>query len=149
MKPLYLFFILLCTGACSSCHKDVLSPQPIDGKTLPGVWELRDVSGGMLAYDPNNYKPGNGSLWMFTQTKFASIYKDSVYRSGIYSINRGAGTDLNTGRKIDQFVFNDEAAASFELKDDTLKFYYGFIPADGIIEMYVKIAEDTTAHAGH
>ena len=135
------FFILLCTVAFCSCSKHTQPVEQVNAKVLPGVWELRAVSGGMVIYDPNNYKPGNGSLWTFTQTDFSRIYKDSVYRSGTYSISRGTGTDLNTGRKIDQFVFNSEPAESFELRNDTLRFYYGFIPADGGIEMYVKIAE--------
>ena len=117
------------------------SPQQINGKVLAGIWELRAASGGMVPYDPNNYKPGNGSLWTFTQTDFKRIYKDSVYRSGTYSVSRGTGTDLNTARKIDQFVFNNEPAESFELRNDTLRFYYGAIAYDGVVEMYVKIAE--------
>ena len=141
MKPSCLFFILLCAGAFNSCNRHIQSPEQFNGKVLPGVWEFRAVSGGQKPYDPNDYKPGNGSLWTFTQTEFARIYKDSVYRSGTYSISQGTGTDLNTGRKIDQFVFNNEPAESFELRNDTLTFYYGFIPADGDIEMYVKIAE--------
>ncbi|HMG67530.1 MAG TPA: hypothetical protein VK588_07585 [Chitinophagaceae bacterium] len=142
MKPWYLFFILFCACTFSSCNKHIQSSEQPNGKVLPGLWELRAESGGQVPYDPNNYKPGNGSLWKFTQTEFARIYKDSVYRSGTYAIRLGAGTDLNTGRKIDQFVFNNEPAESFELRNDTLRFYYGFIPADGDIEMYVKIAED-------
>jgi hypothetical protein len=149
MKPSYLFFGLICAVAINSCNKDIHSPKQVNGGVLPGVWELRAVVGGMVAYDPNNYKPGNGSLWAFTQTDFARIYKDSVYRSGTYSISKGTGTDLNTGRKIDQFVFNVEPAESFELMNDTLRFYYGAIAYDGSIEMYVKIAEDTTTNTGH
>lgn len=141
MKLSNLFFILYCAGVFGSCNKQKQLTQQANGKVLPGEWELRAVSGGQIPYDPNNYKPGNGSLWKFTQTEFESIYKDSVYRSGTYTINVGAGTDLNTGRKVDQFVFNGEPAESFELKNDTLRFYYGLIPADGGIEMYVKIAD--------
>lgn len=140
MKFSYLCFILLWAGAFISCNKHVQSPEQDNGKVLPGVWELRAVSGGQVPYDPNKTKPGNGSLWIFTQSEFQRIYKDSVYGSGTYSISQGTGTDLNTGRKIDQFVFNNEPAESFELRNDTLRFYYGFIPADGDIEMYVKIA---------
>jgi len=75
----------------------------------------------------------------FTQTEFVMSYKDSVVRSGSYAISPGTGTDLNIGRKIDQFVFNNEPAESFELKNDTLKIYQGAIFADGVILMYVKI----------
>jgi hypothetical protein len=147
MKPLYFALILVCAVTFHSCIKDNQTQQ-VNAKILPGVWELRAVSGGMLPYDPNNFKPGNGHLWAFTQTKFASIYKDSSYRKGTYSISPGTGTDLNTGRKIDQIIFNNDPAESFELTNDTLKFYYGFIPADGAIAMYVKIAEDTAAKLG-
>lgn len=137
MKPSYLAFILLFTAFFTSCNKDSQS----NGKVLQGVWELRAGAGGMLANNPTDYRPGNGSLWAFKQTTFERIYKDSVYRSGTYSISRGTGTNLNTGRKIDQFIFNNEPAESFELRNDTLKLYYGAISYDGSIEMFVKIAE--------
>jgi len=140
-KPSYLFFILLCTAFITSCKKDIQSPQQPNGKVLQGLWELRAVAGGMLVNDPNDFKPGNGSLWAFTQTTFERIYKDSVYRSGTYSISRGTGTNLNTGRKVDQFIFNNDPADSFELWNDTLKLYYRAIPYDGSIEMFVKIAD--------
>ena len=150
MKHSYGFLILICTFGFSSCNKkDIQLQQQMNGKVLSGVWELRAVAGGMLPYNPNDYKTGNGSLWTFTEKDFARIYMDSVYRSGNYSISRSTGTDLNTGRKIDQFIFNDQPSESFELRNDTLKFYYGAFAYDGNIEMYVKIAEDTTANAGH
>ena len=141
MKPSHLVFILLYAAFFSSCNRDIQSPQHANGKVLAGVWELRAMSGGMLAYDPNDYRPGNGDLWAFTQTTFERIHRDSVYRGGTYSISRGTGTDLNTGRKIDQFIFNNEPAESFELRNDTLRFYSGAIPYDGGIEMFVKIAD--------
>jgi hypothetical protein len=141
MKPFYLFFILLCAAFFTSCNRDIQPPRQTNGKVLAGVWELRSMSGGNMVYDPNYYRPGNGNLWAFTQTTFEMIYKDSVYRSGTYSISRGTGTDLNTGRKIDQFIFNNEPAESFELRNDTLRFYFGAIPYDGGIEMFVKIAD--------
>ena len=137
MQPSYLVFILLCAACFSSCNKDIQSPQQV----LQGVWELRAGAGGNVANDPTDYRPGNGSLWAFKQTTFERIYKDSVYRGGTYSISRGTGTDLNTGRKIDQFIFNNEPAESFELRNDTLRFYFGAIPYDGGIEMFVKIAD--------
>ena len=141
MKVFYLVLILLGTILCTSCNKDVPSPGHTNGKILQGVWELRAVIGGMVAYDPNNYKPGNGSLWVFKEATFEKIYKDSVYRSGTYAISRGTGTNLNTGQKIDQFIFNNVPADSFELRNDTLRLYYGAIPSDGYIEMYVKITD--------
>jgi hypothetical protein len=141
MKPGYLFIILLFNAILISCNKDMPSPTQTNGKVLQGVWELRAMNGGMLVYDPNHFKPGNGNLWAFGLTTFERIYKDSVYRRGTYSISRGTGSDLNTGRKIDQFIFNNEPAESFELRNDTLRVYYGAIPSDGGIEMFVKIAD--------
>jgi hypothetical protein len=142
MKLLYLFYVVVCATILSSCSKD---SQHVNGRILPGVWELRARSGGMIPYNANNYKPGNGDLWAFKQTGFARIFKDSVYERGTYSISLGTGTDLNTGRKIDQFIFNNVPAGSFELRSDTLKFYYGAIASDGGIQMYVKISDDTTS----
>lgn len=141
MKPSYLVFILVCAVFFTSCEKDRQSPEQTNGKVLQGVWELRAVAGGMLPNNPNDYRPGNGSLWAFKQTTFERIYKDSVYLSGTYSISRGTGTNLNTGQKIDQFIFNNDPAESFELMNDTLRFYYGAIAYDGTIEMFVKIAD--------
>jgi hypothetical protein len=135
------FYYLLLLAVFSSCHKQVENSGQPNGKVLLGAWELRGVSGGDLPYNANNYNPGNSILWKFTENEFARIYKDSVYRSGTYTISLGTGTDLNTGRKIDQFIFNNEPADDFELRNDTLRFYYGFIPADGGIEMFVKIRD--------
>jgi hypothetical protein len=149
MKSLYLFFSLLCAVASISCNKDRQSPEQTYSNTLPGVWELRAVHGGMVPYNPNNFKPGNGNLWAFSKTGFARLLNDSVYKNGTYAVSSGTGTDLNTGRKIDQFVFNNELAESFELKDDTLELYYGALAYDGNISLFVKISEDTTTYTSH
>ena len=127
--------------AITSCQKQKNLPDSLNRKILSGVWELRAASGGQTVSNPDDFRPGNGSLWKFTETEFATMFKDSVYRSGSYSISTGTGIDLNTGRKIDQFVFNNMPSESFELRSDTLKFYYGLIPADGIITMFVKISD--------
>jgi hypothetical protein len=140
MKLSNLLFVLLWATALTSCSKNRANDEK-----LSGVWELRASSGGMMPYNVDNYKPGNGSLWAFTQTRFTRTYKDSVYKRGMYSISIGTGTDLNTGRKIDQFIFNNTPSDFFELRGDTLSFYYGAIAYDGEIEKYVKISEDTTA----
>jgi len=131
----------LCIILFGSCDKDNKPTQKPNGKVLPGVWELRAISGGMAVYNPNDYRRGNGSLWKFTETTFEQIYKDSMLRSGEYTVSRGTGTDLNTGRKIDQFIFNNEPAESFELRNDTLRFYHGSIPLDGAIQLFVKISD--------
>jgi hypothetical protein len=145
MKLFNLFFVLVCATALSSCSKDSQSLGYVNWKLLSGVWELRASSGGMIQYNADNFKPGNGNLWAFKQTSFARIIKDSIYAKGVYSISLSTGTDLNTGRKIDQFIFNNVPSESFELRNDTLKFYYGAIASDGNIEMYVKISDDTTS----
>ena len=142
MKSLYIYLVLICTVVFVSCNKTAPTAERMNAKKLPGSWELRGVLGGMLAYDPTDYSPGNGNLWTFTETDFVRILKDSVYRSGTYSVSLGTGTDWNTGRKINQLVLNNEPAESFELRNDTLRFYAGAIPWDGAIEMFVKIAEN-------
>ena len=145
MKIAYILLMWMGILFLVSCSKTQPIFPPINSKVLPGVWELRAGSGGMAPYDANNFKPGNGSWWAFKQNDFARIFKDSVYNKGTYQVSTGTGTDLNTGRKIDQFFFNNVPSESFELKGDTLKFYYGGIAYDGSIEMYVKISDDTTS----
>lgn len=143
MKYIYLSSLLLSVLALGSCTKKGQAETPVNGTLLTGVWELRDVVGGMAPYNPDLYTPGNGTLWVFKQKDFARVFKDSVYQRGTYSVSKGAGTDLNTGRKIDQFTFNSLPAESFELKNDTLSFYYGAMAYDGDIERYVKVSDDT------
>ena len=143
MKYIYLSSLLVWVLVLGSCTKKGPSDTLTNGKVLTGVWELRDVVGGMAPYNPDLYAPGNGTLWVFKQKDFARVFKDSVYQSGTYSVSKGTGADLNTGRKIDQFIFNSLPSESFELKNDTLSFYYGAIALDGDIERYVKISDDT------
>jgi hypothetical protein len=123
----------------SSCDKADRADGGLDGSTLEGVWDLRVVLGGMLPYDPNNVPGGKRNVWIFRGTTFQRIYADSVWREGTYSVSKGTGVNLNTGAKVDQFMFNNQPAESFELRNDTLRVYYGLIPADGTIELYVKV----------
>lgn len=131
-----LIMVMGCAISCTSSSKE--HTKILNASTLPGTWELRSTTGGMAVPDPNNYKPGNGNIWKFTDTHFERILRDSVYNSGSYTV-ANTGVDMNTGRKISQFVFNGAPAESFELKNDTLHIYYGVIAADGVIGHYVKI----------
>ena len=124
--------ILSCTHSKEQTH--LLS------NTLSGMWELRGTTGGMRIPGPNDYKPGNGNIWKFTDTHFERILNDSTYNSGNYTI-ANTGVDMNTGRKISQFVFNGTPAESFEIKNDTLHIYSGMIAADGTIAHFVKVAD--------
>lgn len=131
-----------CFAGCSRSNKEVEIIQPkLKTNILPGVWELRSVTGGLKPYNPDDYKPGNGDIWRFTDTYFARIYHDSLYNSGSYTITP-TGVDMNTNRTISRFVLDDVPAESFELSNDTLNIYYGMIAADGTICHYVKIADD-------
>ena len=141
-----MFFCLFCAVTLISCSKDNQSEPKADRKILAGSWELRAYSGGIsTTYNPDNYKPGNGSIWAFSSNRFTRFYKGSVDKKGTYLVSSGTGTDMNTGRKIDQFIFNTIPAETFELKNDTLKFYFGMIAADGGIAMFVKTSNDTTS----
>ncbi len=142
-KTLLAFFLLtVFITSCSSNSKDLQSPS-VNSKVLAGVWEYRFVEGGLFLPDPSAYQPGNGRLWAFTDSLFQNIYHDSVYYSGTYSVSHD-GTDPNTGRQIDKFTFSDYPEQSFELRDDTLRFYNGALAGDGTIQYFVKIADDTT-----
>ena len=133
--------LIMLTGAivsCTSSSKD--QPKLLSSNSLSGTWELRDITGGMIIPDPNNYKHGNGNIWRFTGVHFERILHDSVYDSGTYTV-ADTGVDRNTRRRISQFIFNGTPAESFEIKNDTLHIYYGEIAADGVISYYVKIAD--------
>jgi hypothetical protein len=133
-----VLIILIGAISCTSSSKD--QPKLVISNTLPGTWELRGITGGMAIPDPNNYKPGNGNIWRFTNAHFERILHDSVYNSGSYTV-ADTGVDMNTGRRISQFIFDGAPAESFEIKNDTLHIYYGEIAADGVISHYVKIAD--------
>lgn len=139
MKTYRILTALALMLALTACDKE---KQPIrtNGGNLKGIWELRVVNGGMLAYPPP-ILPGNGDQWRFSETEYGRYYKDTLNRTGIYTISRGTGTDPNTQRSIDQFIFDQVPSESFELRDDTLRFYYGPIAADGVILMYAKISD--------
>jgi hypothetical protein len=133
--------LIILTGtivSCTSSSKD--HPRLQISKALQGTWELRGITGGMAIPEPNNYKPGNGNTWRFAGTHFERMLHDSVYDSGSYTI-ADTGVDMNTGRRINQFIFNGTPAESFEIRNDTLHIYYGEIAADGVISHYVKVAD--------
>lgn len=135
-----VILLTACFAGCTSSNKEI-TQQKLKTNILPGVWELRGVTGGMKLYNPDDYKPGNGDLWRFTDTYFARVYHDSLFNSGSYTVTN-TGVDMNTNRTINQFVFDNTPAESFELKNDTLHIYNGIIAADGTISHYVKIADD-------
>ena len=131
--------LIILIGSILSCtHPKEQTHLSID--SLPGVWELRGATGGMRVPDPNDYKPGNGNIWKFTDNHFERILHDSVYNSGSYTV-ANTGEDMNTGRKISQFVFNGTPAELFEIKNDTLNIYNGMIAAGGTITHFIKIAD--------
>jgi hypothetical protein len=137
---LYLGTLLMAGLAWfSSCEKADGTDAKLDGSTLEGVWDMRLMLGGDVAYGPINLLRRKPNQWIFRGTTFQRIYGDSVWREGTYSVSKGTGVNLNTGADVDQFIFNNQPAESFELRDDTLRIYYGLIPADGVIELYVKV----------
>jgi hypothetical protein len=124
--------------------------QPVPGrnslfarilKKLEGIWELRVIRGGMLPFNPETVRPGNGYQWRFTETEYGRYYKGTLYRMETYTVSRGTGTDPNTKRITDQLVFDQVPSESFELRDNTLRFYNGPIATDGAILMYAKISD--------
>jgi hypothetical protein len=140
MKRIPFLVVIIAVLACAACTKEK-EPVRTNPKKLEGIWELRVIGGGMLPFDPERVRPGNGDQWRFSETEYGRYFKDTLYRTGIYTVSRGTGTDPNTQRIIDQFVFDQVPSESFELRDDTLRFYYGPIAADGVILMYAKISD--------
>jgi hypothetical protein len=140
MKRIPILALLLVVFGFLACTKEK-APVRVNPKQLEGIWELRVLVGGMQVYDPDLVRPGNGDQWRFTNTEYGRYFKDTLYRTGMYSISRGTGTDPNSQRRVDQFIFDLVPSESFELRDDTLRFYYGPIAADGVILMYAKISD--------
>ena len=141
--PAFAVFIT----SCSKSGKEAEVPQ-VNSKVLPGVWEYRSGFVQIANADPSIFAPGNGNLWEFSGNRFERIYKDSVYESGTYSTAH-TGTDLNTNRTVDQLILNGQPADSYQLANDTLHFFYGWIGADGTVDGYVKISDDTSFILGH
>lgn len=124
-----------------SCTKEN-EPIRVNSRDLEGIWELRLSSGGLMPGNPDGFKPGNGNQWRFSRTEYARFFADTLYHKGTYTISNGTGTDPNNGRAINQFIFDQQPAESFELVNDSLRFYYGPIAADGLIQWYVKISDN-------
>ena len=104
MRKRSFFNVLLVFLAFAACTKDDQSVS-VNPKNLEGTWELRLNGGGMLPFDPATVRPGNGDQWRFSETEFGRYFKDTLFRTGKYTISRGTGTDPNTQRAIDQFIF--------------------------------------------
>lgn len=141
----YLALCICTVIALASCTKNAAPAASPNAKLLPGVWELRDIVGGMVIYDAEKLRPGNGTKWAFSKSAYLRLFKDTVYAKGFYTISSGTGTDLNTGRTVDQLLLNNQPTETFELKNDTLRFYYGAMSYDGYIAVYAKITDDTSA----
>lgn len=128
---------MLLVLALASCKKEGISAR-LPGTGLQGTWELRAIQGGMLP-NPASILPGNGDNWVFTAMRYERYFKDTLYEAGEYLLSKGTGTDPNTQRKLDQLLLGQQGALPMELVNDTLKFYYGPIAADGYIAKYVRI----------
>ena len=133
-----LLSLLLMLG---SCEKEAETALAVNARVLKGTWQFRGMFGGNVAFDPNVRPTGKAQLWVFGDSTYQYIDADTVSRQGIYAVSSGTGIDLNTNRVVDQFIFDGVPAQSFELRNDTLRIYYGIIAADGYINFYTKVKD--------
>lgn len=124
-----------CTKENSVMNNKINGPQ-----TLPGIWELRSVSGGNNSNNPGTFEPGNGNLWRFTNTTYHIYNNGSIADSGIYTISNGINPQ--TGMQSDALLLDGFTLYPlyFDITNDTLTFYHGIVAADGTINKYVRIA---------
>lgn len=129
---------LLSSAACTK--ENSLMNNKINGpQTLPGIWELRSVSGGNNPNNPGTFEQGNGNLWSFTNTTYRIYSNGSIADSGAYTISNGINPQ--TGMQSDALLLGTFTSFPlyFDITNDTLTFYNGIVAADGTINKYVRI----------
>lgn len=143
MKRVYLLACAIGLITLTSCEKGEnikLNATDSAGASLAGAWELRSVYGGYrLANSEPNYGPGNGHIWLFTDTSYQLYSKGQVLTSGKYIHTKDISPA--TGDVMDAIVIpeNSNLKIHYGFLNDTLVFYQGTIAADGTIEKYVRV----------
>ena len=132
-----------------SCgDKNITSPH-VNSKVLPGVWEIRDLFGPLIDVDPNYLLPGNGNTWSFSDSFFVKRNKDSVYKSGTYTISNNSGINPLNNKSVNQFIFDSIPAESFVLQHDTLFIFDHVTDQFQSTAVYIKIADNISKNTGH
>lgn len=151
MKHITLLSCITCLMLLvSSCQKDNNSlPKKklliSNSGSIKGNWELRILYGGQIPNDNRPYfPPGNGNTYYFTDTTYLRTVQSlspfyTASDSAFYILGQDTCRATDPYRMMDYFKAKDNPFyVFFEIKDDTLTLYQGFIPADGTIEKYVR-----------
>lgn len=149
MKLGYYIFLglafLTVTGV--SCKKNT----SVDANTaLAGTWELRDVSGGMLA-GSTKYVAGNGNTLHFDGSNYEMHTSGQPVKSGQYIVVTDTTIGDNVclvfpkGQFTNRIIYDNDTTATkhfFEVNGNQLVLYYGCYALDnGHRLVYERIGE--------
>lgn len=125
---IFCFILLLGLG----CKKENLSKENLSNEIV-GNWELRSSTGGMLA--GKAYASGNGNIWKFDGEKFEKFQDNKLIEKGNYSLITNDGN--NDGEN--SLTLEGSRSLGLSKKNNKLVFYYGFVAADGVAQVYERI----------
>jgi hypothetical protein len=148
MKFVYNIVLSL-TILCISfgCKKDYGDAN----KSIIGKWELRQVSGGMIA-GATKYPPGNGSVLVFDGNNYEIHANGNITRTGQYNIVKvnDATVENNVclvlpkGQFTTRIIYDNDTSSVkkfFQVKGNQLTFYSGCYAYDaGTNQIYEKVS---------
>ncbi|RPD47497.1 hypothetical protein [Paracnuella aquatica] len=143
MKPLFVTAMCVAMLAFTGCEKssnNTEKTEPADATGLVGAWELRTGYGGFtLPNTSPNHAPGNGRIWVFTDTSYTMYGQGQVLNTGPYQRTKDIAPA--TGTVLDAIVMpqNGNLKLHYQFVRDTLVLYNSVIAADGTIEKYVPV----------
>lgn len=131
-----LFFgLAVLSITVGGCKKNTSTDS---SKALEGSWELREVSGGMLA-GSTKYSPGNGNLLNFAGSNYELHANGQLQKSGQYIVVIDKTVEDNVclvipkGQFTNRVIYDNDTTATkhfFEINDNQLVFYYGCYALD-------------------
>jgi hypothetical protein len=122
-----------------SCKKDINTAEVINSNSIAGKWELRKIIGGFRGvYPEKNYPPGNGNIWVFSDSMYQIYYSNIVSDSGNYLLGRDFA---NATGQITNFLMLLPIYGKiyFKIENNSLTLYRGELSYDGTIEKYERI----------
>jgi hypothetical protein len=137
MKRLLTLILMLLIIFTLSCKKDKQSKPEV---LIIGNWELREVIGGQIPGVPGMFAPGNGNILRFSGKNYTYAKNGAILDSGTYTI----GFKFTGKVKENTLIYNgDGFERFFRIDNNKLTIYTGIIPADGTIQIYERVQENT------
>lgn len=138
--PIWLFMLLLFTGACKK-------NTPSSSGSIYGSWELRETSGASLP-GSTKYAPGNGNILDYSGTNYMIYRPGQPTKTGSFKIVADLTASENIclllpkGKFTNRLIYdaNDSTAKIFyQVDGDKLTFYSGCYAYDaGHSETYER-----------